>query len=393
MPDRLPYPFARPLVPPPAAWAGLLDESYDARWFANGGPLVRRLEAALATDVAGGREVVTCASATSGLAAVLLALELRGPIAVPAFTFPATVAAIEQAGCWPVFCDIDPATLELDATDVSRAISDFDCVGVVHVRAFGFCHDLGPIEAVADAASIPLIIDAAAAFGGTTPDGHPVGRSGAAEVFSFHATKVFAIGEGGAVATTPELAQRIRHVANFAIDGADVTGRALNAKLPEISAAVALAMRADLRDHISVRRAAAATLHEALTERRDRQSATPDIVLPHLTAGAPPLQCLPLLFATTAERTAFAAALELDGIEARAYYCPGLHRATAWRGQPGASRQLPATDDVARRALCLPLYSDLQAADLRFFASACARASTIAAGVAAAAADTQPRAA
>ncbi|MCW2974703.1 MAG: dTDP-4-dehydro-6-deoxyglucose aminotransferase [Thermoleophilia bacterium] len=363
MAERFPYPFARPLVPRPAAWIGYLEESYDARWYTNRGPVVRRLEARLAADVGGGREVVATASATAGLTAVLLALDVRGPIAVPAFTFPATIAAIELAGCTPVFCDIDPATCELDPDDACRAIESFACVAVLHVRTFGFCHDLAPIEAVADAAGIPLVVDAAAAFGGRTAAGMPAGRAGAAEVFSFHATKVFAVGEGGAVAASPELAERIRHVANFAIDGADVTTRGLNAKMPETTAAIALAVRDELPRHLAVRAQAAAVLGAIAVAH--------GVALPHVVAGAPPMQCLPMVLESALARTAFVEALAADGIEARSYYCPGMHRLTAWRAAPGAARELPVTDDITTRMVCVGLYSDLVGAELQFFSRAC----------------------
>ncbi|MBC7462565.1 MAG: DegT/DnrJ/EryC1/StrS family aminotransferase [Thermoleophilia bacterium] len=370
--ERLPFPFARPVVPRPEAWLDYLTASYDQRWFANGGPAVCQLEAALAADIGGGRDVVACASATAGITAVLLALQVRGPVAVPAFTFPATVAALEQAGCTPVFCDIDAQTLELDAIDVTRAIDQFGCVAVLHVRAFGFCHDLEPVARAAAVAGVPLVVDAAAAFGGSTPDGLPVGRDGIAEVFSFHASKVFAVGEGGAIATTPELAAQVRHVANFAIDGGDVTTRATNAKLPELAAAVALAMRDQLDAHVATRREAALELVDVAIGHA--------IDLAHLAAGSPPMQCLPIVLDTADARAAFVAALEIDGIEARTYYCPGLHRATAWREAPGADRDLPVTEDLASRPACVPLYSDLEGADLGFFARALERALDVAAG-------------
>ena len=361
-PERPPYPFARPLVPRPEAWLPYLEASYEQRWFTNGGPVATRLEAALAEHVGGGRELVACASATSGITATLLALELRGPVAVPAFTFPATVHAIELAGCTPVFCDIDAAKLELDPLDVQRALHEHDCVAVVHVRAFGFCHDVAPLEQVTRAAGVPLVIDAAAAFGGTTPDGLPVGRSGDAEVFSFHATKVFAVGEGGAISTSPELAARIRHVANFAIDGSDVTRRAINAKLPDVAAAIGLAMLDQLPRHVAVRVAAASSLLDRL--------AGSDVELPHLAAGRPPLQCLPLLMPARDARARLVDALSGSGIESRSYYCPGLHRATAWNATPAAHRPLPVTDAITERAVALPLYSDLAGAELRHVASA-----------------------
>src|SRR5947209_5092077 len=107
-------PFIRPTVPPPDAWLPYLRPSYDQRVFANRGPAVRRLEAALETKYGGPeREAVLVSSCTSGLTAMLCALGASGRVVIPAFTFPATAQAVLQSGCRPLFCDVSPQTGEL----------------------------------------------------------------------------------------------------------------------------------------------------------------------------------------------------------------------------------------------------------------------------------------
>lgn len=350
-PDRWRFPFSRPALPEPEAWLGHLDGSYRARRFSNTGPLVERLEAGLSARVPGGRRAATSApSATAGLVATLLGLGVRGPVAIPAFTFPATAHAVELAGCEPVLCDADPETWELSPEAAAAAIAEHGCVAIVHVRSFGLCRELGTLSQIAADAHVPLVIDGAAAFGGEMAAGDPVGGAGDAEVFSFHATKVFAIGEGGAVLTTGELALEIRRVANFALDGLDVTGRGLNGKLSELAAAVGLAMLERLDDHIANRRRAIDDLAAAV-----RASEAP-AQLP-ADPGRPPWQTLPLLFAHESLRNHALERLGRGGIEARPYYAPGLHRTRAFAGcQHGP---LPETESLAERTLCLPVYSDL----------------------------------
>lgn len=341
-----------------------LEESYAARWFSNGGPLGRRLEDRLAARIGGERAVGLVSSATAGLTAALLALDVRGRVVVPAFTFPATLHAIELAGCEPLLCDIDPATLELCPRAAAAALGAERCGAVLHVRAFGLCRELSGIEQVARAAGVPLVIDLAAAFGGREPSGRPVGHAGDVEVFSFHATKVFAIGEGGAVAAGTELLERIRHTGNFAIAGSDVTARGLNAKLSDIAAAIGHAMLDQLDQQVAARRSAAAELLLAASSLGAR--------VPGAGAGMPPWQCIPLVLADAGARDGALASLAADGIEGRAYYCPGLHRATAWARQP--ARHLPGTDDVAARSFCMPIYADMSGDERRHFGASLTRA-------------------
>jgi dTDP-4-amino-4,6-dideoxygalactose transaminase len=265
-----------------------------------------------------------------------------------------------MAGCRPVFCDVDPGTWELDPAGLARAIEAHGCRAVIHVRPFGFVRDTGAVEAVAAAAGVPVVVDAAAAFGGTDADGRPPGAAGAAEVFSFHATKVMAIGEGGAVLAPAALAQRIRRVINFSLDGIDVTARGLNGKLPEPSAAVGLAALRTLDAHVAVRRAAAGRLARAAT-------AGGAVVLP-ARPGRPAWQGLPVLASGRAARDAALAVLHEAGIEGRVYYSPGLHRTTAFA--TCAPDPLPVTDDIVERVLCLPLHADLAGAALEAVAAA-----------------------
>jgi dTDP-4-amino-4,6-dideoxygalactose transaminase len=362
------YPFARPAVPPPAAWLGHLERSYEQRWFSNGGPLVRRLEDELALrDHAGERQAVAVASATAGLVATLIALDLRGPVALPSFTFPASAHAVELAGCTPVLCDVDPDTWELSPAAAERAIAKQGCVAVMHVRAYGLCRDLSAIEAVTRAAGVPLVVDSAAAYGGTDAAGRPPGRAGVAEVFSLHATKVFAVGEGGAVLADPPLAEAIAAASNFALAGTEVTGRGLNAKMSELTAAVGLAALERLDAHVAQRREAVARLIAVL----DDQLATPPAA-----AGDPPWQGLPLLLPDEAARERMLSALHAAGIEARRYYYPGLHRTRAFGAC--APAPLPVTEQLASRIICLPVYSVYDVGELETFVNEVARSAAAA---------------
>ncbi|MEA2495930.1 MAG: hypothetical protein QOJ29_3841 [Thermoleophilaceae bacterium] len=346
------FPFARPSLPAIERFTPYLRDSYETRWFANGGPALVDFERRLAEQGPRGRDVVAVPSATAGLVAALLAAGARGPVVLPAFTFPATPHAVELAGCEPLFVDVDPTLWEMTPAAVAAALAREACGAVVHVRPFGLCRDLAGIEAVCREARVPLIVDSAAAFGGAR-DHQPVGRSGVAEIFSFHATKPFAIGEGGAVFANPEMAARVRRVANFAIDDSDVVARGLNAKLSDVSSAVGLAMLDEFDDRLERRRTAARALCDVVARHPDAQLAR--------DVGQPPWQSVPMLLRSSDIRARVDVGLKERGIEARRYYSP-LHRTTAFARY--ARDDLPVTNTISDRMLCLPVYDNFTSMEL-----------------------------
>lgn len=342
-------PFIRPALPPPEEWLPFLEQSYRSRFFSNGGPCVQQLESEIGERIGSERHVVATASGTAGLVATLHAMEIRGPVIVPSFTFPATAQAVLAAGCRPVLCDVSAETWELDPRKLAMAIGrlyERERPGaIIHVRAFGFCRDLAPIEDVAFRYNIPLIVDSAAAFGGRLPNGSPAGAQGHAEVFSFHATKPFGIGEGGAVTTNALLARKIRIAINFGMRDGDPVGRGLNGKMSEFHAAVGLAMLRRIDAQIAAR-AAVANGYSAAGIEPGYQSGI----------GHPPWQTYPMR-ADDAQIAIDRAASH--GVALRRYYRPALHRSARFRDDG----PFPVSDDLSDHVVCLPIYADMTDAE------------------------------
>jgi dTDP-4-amino-4,6-dideoxygalactose transaminase len=347
--------FIRPTVPPPEAWLPYLRRSYDERIFSNGGPAARRLEGALAERWAGARrEVILTASCTAGLTAALCGLGATGRVIVPAFTFPATAQAVLQSGCRPVFCDVSPETWELDPDALATVLQRHPASVVMHVRAFGFCRDLADVTAVAARHGARMLVDAAAALGGRLADGTPAGRQGDVEVFSMHVTKVFGIGEGGAIFAALEHAPRIRRACNFGIDGADVATPGLNAKLSDVHAAIGLAVLDRIDAFIARRREVGARYDHLLAD-------CPWVTRARAT-GAAPLQTYPTLVDTAERAAGLVAHCAARGVELRRYYAPALHRTSAF----GACERGPlaVAEDLAGRMVCLPVHSEMTDAEI-----------------------------
>lgn len=302
--------FIRPTLPPPAEWLPFLEPAYEQRVFSNLGPVARRFEAALTERYGGSsRQAVVVSSGTAGLTVALLALRVSGTVVVPSFTFPATAQAVVQAGCQPVFCDVSRHTWELAPEALRAVLDEYTVSAVVHVRAFGFCRDLGPVAEIAAAYRIPVVVDAAAALGGRLSDSTLVGTQGDLEVFSMHATKVFGIGEGGVILCEPRHAAALRRAANFGIQDGDVCGRGLNAKLSEFHSAVGLAVLRHVDDFIAAR-------HRVVTRYRDAFEAEPRVCIPADT-GLAPFQTFPVLLDTAELADRAVEACREHGVEVR----------------------------------------------------------------------------
>lgn len=357
-------PFLRPRLPAVEQWAPRLAESYSAEHFTNFGPLERRFAAACAERYAApGYQVVTVGNATAGLTAALLSIPRptgRPPrVAVPAFTFPATLHAALHAGFEVVLCDVDPTTWELDPACLERLAREQPLEAVVPVRSYGFVRDLGPVLDIAAGIGARVVVDGAAAFG------HP-GRAGAIgsghreiEVVSLHATKTFAVGEGGLMFVPDELATTLRSTTNFGMASPSPSsfGNGGNMKLDEFHAAVGLAALEEIDEHVQERSVLAGD-YAALF---DNLAST---AVPGTDVGATAWQCFPVRFASTAQRDAVESGLQARRVATRRYYTPAL--ASGYRGDriPWFDpAQTPVAERLAHEMLCLPIYVGMTGAE------------------------------
>jgi|YelNatPaOPRAMG01_1025707.scaffolds.fasta_scaffold30678_3 dTDP-4-amino-4,6-dideoxygalactose transaminase len=354
-PTNWAYPFQRPLLPPIASWSDDLRLAYDRRWFSNGGELSRRFEHVLTERV--GRPVVACSNGTAAITAALLALDLpaAAEVVLPSFTFPATLWAVLQAGLTPVLADVDASTWELSPASVERVAEYCPRLGaVLAVRTFGLCRDMAGLQDWCTARGLPLVIDAAAALGGSLPDGTPAGCQGAMETFSLHATKPFAVGEGGAIACAPEYEPALRRILNFGLEEGRLLNAGFNGKMSEFVAAVGLAQSRVIEAHLALRRSAAQRYMDFFAQH------APDWVLPE-QPGSPPWQSYAALAPSRKAADELESAAARLGVQLRRYYRPALHMAAV--AMNFARCSLPVAEDLAGRMVCLPLYSDMGEAE------------------------------
>jgi dTDP-4-amino-4,6-dideoxygalactose transaminase len=237
-----------PLLPSADRLLPYLRRIDETRFYSNRGPLSRELEERLAVALALPQDGLICAS--SGTAALVGAiLATAGPATperplaiIPAFTFAATASAVAQCGYQPYLADVDPDSWMLAADRLVDHPQRRRIGLVVPVAPFGRPVPQEPWRRLRATTGIPVVIDGAASFAGLAE--RPEEFLGAIPVMiSFHATKAFATGEGGAVATSDvELAQRSAQALNFGISSVrDCCMASTNGKMSEYHAAVGLA--------------------------------------------------------------------------------------------------------------------------------------------------------
>jgi dTDP-4-amino-4,6-dideoxygalactose transaminase len=297
-----------------------------------------------------------CVGVASGLSAIELALRAAGvgpgdEVIVPAYTWVATWLAVTRTGARPVGVDVEETTYNLDPDLIGAAITD-RTAAIVPVHLRGEPADMDAIGAIAAAADLLVVEDAAQAHGARHRGRH-VGGIGDAGAFSFYPSKnLGCIGDGGAVTTdNDELAERVRRLRNYGMqDRYEIEEAGVNSRLAEVQAA---ALRAKL-PHLDAWNRARASLariylqafqdHGAISVPTDSDHADPAWHL--FVIGHP-------------NRDSCARALAEHGIETLVHYPLLPHRSGPYR-EDWPQGSFPVAERLATSALSLPLYPQLQ---------------------------------
>ena len=183
------------------------------------GPEITAFEEEIASLI-GVRHAVAVSSGTDALLIAIMALDIEpgDEVITSTYSFFATAGAIVRAGARPVLVDIDPATFNVDPTQIESALTS-RTKAIIPVHLFGLSADLNPIMSIAQRAAVPVIEDAAQAIGATY-NGRSVGAVGAIGCFSFFPSKnLGAFGDAGLVTTEDaEMASRLRTLRNHGME-------------------------------------------------------------------------------------------------------------------------------------------------------------------------------
>jgi len=253
---------ARPLLPPLEEFVRELGDIWSAAWLTNNGAKHVALEQALSNHLRA-PHLSLFNNGTIALIVACRALRLAGEVITTPFTFPATPHVLSWNNITPVFADIDPVSMTIDPAKIEPLITA-RTTAILGVHVYGIPCQVDAIRTIADYYGLRVIYDGAHAFG-TELDGQPITAFGDVTMLSFHATKLFHTGEGGAlVVRDARLKHQIDLLKNFGIrNEEEVVLPGINGKMTELQAAMGLAV---LR-HIDTERDARASIAKLYRER------------------------------------------------------------------------------------------------------------------------------
>jgi dTDP-4-amino-4,6-dideoxygalactose transaminase len=288
-------------------------------------------------------------------------LRITGEVITTPYSFVATAHSLLWNGIKPVFVDIDPDTLNLDPEMIEAAITP-QTTAIMPVHCYGHPCDVERIQKIADNYGLKVIYDAAHAFAVQCHDGSVLNH-GDLSVLSFHATKVFNTFEGGAI-VCPDAKTKLRidQLKNFGHAGeANVVAPGINGKMSEFNAALGLLQLKYIDQALAQRKEIDAVYRERLKEVKG-------------------IRCLHDAGEKVANYAYFPILVEADypisrddlyqkfkdnGVQPRRYFYPLISDFPMYRGLPSAHRDnLPVAAAAAQKVLCLPIYPDLEMAQI-----------------------------
>ncbi|MFN4122581.1 MAG: DegT/DnrJ/EryC1/StrS family aminotransferase [Flavobacteriales bacterium] len=345
-------PVTKTFLPPIDAYQTIVRRAWDNAWITNRGELIKELEDKLKTHL-GVPHLTITTNGTLPLQIAIKALGLTGEIITTPFSYVATTASIVWEACTPVFVDIHPEYLTIDESLIEAAITP-NTSAILATHVFGNpCH-IEAIEAIAQKHQLKVIYDAAHCFG-VNYKGTSIFNYGDVSTCSFHATKIFHTGEGGAMfSPNAELHHKLYYHHNFGHNGPlDFYGLGINAKTSELQAAMGLAVFPYIEEIFAAR--------QSITDLYQTQLQHPDIQQMLLREHTQwNYSYFPVIFRDEKICLKIEAALKACNIVPRRYFYPSLNSLPYVTYRP-----MPVAEKVAASILCLPLYHGLNEKDVQ----------------------------
>jgi dTDP-4-amino-4,6-dideoxygalactose transaminase len=337
--------------PPLAEYQKQLERIWHNQWLTNRGTLVLELEDKLKEYLKVNHILVT----NNGTVPIQIALKLLGnggEIITTPFSYVATTAAIVWENYTPVFVDIHPNYLTIDETKIEAAITE-KTTTILATHVFGNPCNVDAIEAIAQKHDLKVIYDAAHAFG-VTYNGQSIFNYGDVSTCSFHATKLFHTGEGGAFfAKDTDLQHQLFYSHNFGHNGPlDFYGLGINGKISELQAAMGLTVLPYMKHILDERKRVVDFYNQNL-------DVTKVQLLKIRENTKWNYSYYPVLFKDEATLLKVQKALNDNQIFPRRYFYPSLNTINYI-----VSQSMPISESVASRVLCLPLYVELTQEDI-----------------------------
>lgn len=352
-------PITRSSMPTIDEYTQQISELWRSRWLTNTGVLHEALEKEIKNRF-NASNFLLFANGHMALEFGIQAFGLSGEVITTPFTFASTTQAIVRNGLTPVFCDIDPDLFTIDAKKIEALITERTSA-IVAVHVYGMPCNTDVIESIAEKYRLKVIYDAAHAFD-VKWRGKNIAEYGDLSMFSFHATKVFhTIEGGGATFSDSRLYGKMRRLRDFGLasGGEDADEIGGNAKMSEFHAAMGLCNLRYIENEISKRKVASERYDSRFKDVNGLQ------LLPEIDGLERNYSYYPIVFLDEFGKSRDEAAdlLKQHGIMARKYFYPLTSSFKCYEGlfPVGAT---PVAEDITRRILCLPLYTDITAEDI-----------------------------
>lgn len=352
----------QPLLPNFDDYTAQLKEIWESKWLTNMGAKHNELEAKLKDEM----EVPHVQLFNNGTIALLTAIKALdlpygSEVITTPFTFAATPHCIYWNGLKPVFCDIEPDTMTIDANKIEELITP-NTSAIVGVHVYGFPCDVKKIDAIAKKHNLKVIYDAAHAFS-TKINGVGIGNFGDITMFSFHATKLFNTIEGGCLTyKDPDLVKKIYDLRNFGIQSEElVEAVGINGKMNEFCAAMGLENLKLYKQEQDKRKIVKKFYDEHLANVEGIRIPQ----MPNNTTNS--YQYYPIIIEDSypLTRNELYEKFKAINILSRKYFYPACHDYECYKNDLTVKlANLGVTDDLKMKVLCLPYYGALKTEDL-----------------------------
>jgi dTDP-4-amino-4,6-dideoxygalactose transaminase len=338
-------------LPPFDEYVNVLKKAWENEWITNNGELVRELEEKLKEYLEVDYFLYT-GNGTIALQMALKVFNITKEVITTPFSYVATTNAILWEKCRPVFVDIDPGTLCIDADKIEAAITK-NTQAILATHVYGIPCDVEKIQAIAERNKLKVIYDGAHAFG-CQYNGRSLLSYGDISTCSFHATKLFHTVEGGAViCNNKDLYKQLYLYRSFGHIADDYFSVGINGKNSEFHASMGLVNLRHIGKILFQRK--------ALSEYYDQKLKTLNVTKPVLP---PKLQYnysyYPIIFESEMQLLRAFDNLKSISVNPRRYFYPSLNKLPFMNN----AANMPVSEDISCRILCLPLFYDLRREDM-----------------------------
>lgn len=335
-------------LPPQKEYEAYLSKIWKASWLTNNGPLLVELEEKIKKYLQT-EYFAFLGNGTIALQIAIKALELEGEIITTPFSYCATTTSILWENLEPVFVDINPDDLNINAHLIEGAITPRTSA-ILATHVYGNPCDVELIESIAKKHNIKVIYDAAHGFG-VKYKGKSLLEYGDISTCSFHSTKVFHTVEGGSIVChNNELHEKIKLLRSFGhiLDEYHLAG--INGKNSEFHAAMGLCNLNHLSTIIDSRKSIFRQYDKLLTW---NELEKPTERIKDLEYN---FAYYPVVFKNEEVTTIVISALNQENIYPRRYFYPSLNQLKYLKSY----QSCPVSEDISSRVLSLPLYHDLE---------------------------------